>query len=125
MENATFVRRSFPRRTTRRLHYDNSRHTDHSHRHVDRCFCVLRRLVLIEADRLVYEHFLLSALRYCAFFSSRNHLGVFAIAIPVIGSLIVGVMARYGSERIRGYGIPGAIESILMSGSRIHPSWHC
>ncbi len=50
-----------------------------------------------------------------------NHLGVFAIAVPIIGSLIVGVMARYGSERIRGHGIPEAIESILMNGSRIHP----
>ena len=50
-----------------------------------------------------------------------NHLGVFAVAIPVIGSLIVGLMARYGSERIRGHGIPEAIESILMNGSRVHP----
>ncbi|MBV8807565.1 MAG: chloride channel protein, partial [Acidobacteriaceae bacterium] len=50
-----------------------------------------------------------------------NHLGVFAIAVPVIGSLIVGLMARYGSERIRGHGIPEAIESILMNGSRVHP----
>ncbi len=50
-----------------------------------------------------------------------NHLGVFAILVPVIGSLIVGVMARYGSERIRGHGIPEAIESILMNGSRVHP----
>ena len=50
-----------------------------------------------------------------------NHLGLFAIAIPVIGSLIVGLMARYGSERIRGHGIPEAIESILMNGSRVHP----
>ncbi len=50
-----------------------------------------------------------------------NHLGVFAIAVPIIGSLIVGLMARYGSERIRGHGIPEAIESILMNGSRVHP----
>jgi CIC family chloride channel protein len=50
-----------------------------------------------------------------------NHLGVFAILVPVIGSLIVGFMARYGSERIRGHGIPEAIESILMNGSRVHP----
>ncbi len=50
-----------------------------------------------------------------------NHLGVFAVAVPVIGSLIVGLMARYGSERIRGHGIPEAIESILMNGSRVHP----
>jgi CIC family chloride channel protein len=50
-----------------------------------------------------------------------NHLGVFAVAIPVLGSLIVGLIARYGSERIRGHGIPEAIESILMNGSRVQP----
>jgi CIC family chloride channel protein len=50
-----------------------------------------------------------------------NHLGIFAILVPVIGSLIVGVMARYGSERIRGHGIPEAIEAILMNGSRVPP----
>lgn len=50
-----------------------------------------------------------------------NHLGPWAIAVPVIGSLIVGLMARYGSEKIRGHGIPEAIESILMSGSRVPP----
>ncbi|MBV8551746.1 MAG: chloride channel protein [Acidobacteriaceae bacterium] len=50
-----------------------------------------------------------------------NHLGLWAIAIPVIGSLIIGLMARYGSEKIRGHGIPEAIESILMNGSRVHP----
>ncbi len=50
-----------------------------------------------------------------------NHLGVYAILVPVIGSLIVGLMARYGSEQIRGHGIPEAIESILMNGSRVRP----
>jgi H+/Cl- antiporter ClcA/CBS domain-containing protein len=50
-----------------------------------------------------------------------NHLGVYSIAVPVIGSLIVGLMARYGSEQIRGHGIPEAIESILMNGSRVRP----
>jgi H+/Cl- antiporter ClcA/predicted transcriptional regulator len=50
-----------------------------------------------------------------------NHLGVYAVAVPVVGSLIVGLMARYGSDRIRGHGIPEAIESILMSGSRVDP----
>jgi H+/Cl- antiporter ClcA len=50
-----------------------------------------------------------------------NHLGAYAVAVPVIGALIVGVMARYGSERIRGHGIPEAIESILMNGSRVSP----
>ncbi len=50
-----------------------------------------------------------------------NHLGIIAVAIPVVGGLIIGLMARYGSERIRGHGIPEAIESILMNGSRVHP----
>jgi chloride channel protein, CIC family len=52
---------------------------------------------------------------------AANQLGVYAIAVPVVGSLIVGLMARYGSERIRGHGIPEAIESILMDGSRVKP----
>jgi H+/Cl- antiporter ClcA/CBS domain-containing protein len=50
-----------------------------------------------------------------------NHLGAWEIVIPVLGALIVGAMARYGSERIRGHGIPEAIESILLNGSRISP----
>jgi chloride channel protein, CIC family len=50
-----------------------------------------------------------------------NTLGVYAVAVPIVGSLIVGLMARYGSERIRGHGIPEAIESILMDGSRVRP----
>ena len=45
--------------------------------------------------------------------------------VPVVGALIVGLMARYGSERIRGHGIPEAIESILLTGGRIEPGWPC
>ena len=50
-----------------------------------------------------------------------NHLGAWAVLIPVAGGLIIGLMARYGSERIRGHGIPEAIESILLNGSRVRP----
>jgi H+/Cl- antiporter ClcA len=50
-----------------------------------------------------------------------HHLGWFVIVVPVIGGLIIGVMARYGSERIRGHGIPEAIEAILLNGSRVEP----
>ena len=50
-----------------------------------------------------------------------NHLGWLEILVPVTGALIIGVMARYGSERIRGHGIPEAIEAILIGGSRIEP----
>ena len=52
---------------------------------------------------------------------AANHLGIWAVAVPVVGALLVGVMARYGSEKIRGHGIPEAIESILMNGSRVSP----
>ncbi len=50
-----------------------------------------------------------------------NQLGLLSIAIPVLGGLAVGLMARFGSERIRGHGIPEAMETILVGGSRIEP----
>jgi CIC family chloride channel protein len=52
---------------------------------------------------------------------SGNHLGAWVILIPAAGGLIIGLMARYGSEQIRGHGIPEAIEAILMRGSRVQP----
>jgi CIC family chloride channel protein len=48
-------------------------------------------------------------------------LGVWSVLIPVAGGLVVGVMARWGSERIRGHGIPEAMETILLRGSRMEP----
>src|SRR5690348_14506037 len=48
-----------------------------------------------------------------------NKLGIFEVLVPVIGALIIGFMARYGSERIRGHGMPEAIESILINGSQV------
>ena len=57
-----------------------------------------------------------------AFDSARNnHLGVWVIFVPVIGGLIVGIMARYGSDKIRGHGIPEAMEAVLVNRSRIEP----
>jgi CIC family chloride channel protein len=51
----------------------------------------------------------------------QNQLGYFVIAIPVIGGLIVGLMARFGSRAIRGHGIPEAMEKIMTEESKIHP----
>ena len=48
-----------------------------------------------------------------------HQLGVWALPIPAVGGLLIGLMARYGSERIRGHGIPEAIEAILTRGSRV------
>jgi len=50
-----------------------------------------------------------------------HSLGLLGALVPVVGCLIIGVMARYGSERIRGHGIPEALEAILIRGSRIQP----
>ncbi|POR50138.1 H+/Cl- antiporter ClcA [Paraburkholderia eburnea] len=50
-----------------------------------------------------------------------NTLGAWVIVVPVAGGLIVGMMARYGSEKIRGHGIPEAIEAILFGKSRMSP----
>src|SRR5918912_286952 len=50
-----------------------------------------------------------------------NTLGDGVILVPAIGGLIIGLMARYGSERIRGHGIPEAIEAILIGRSRMSP----
>ena len=52
---------------------------------------------------------------------AANHLGYWAVLVPVVGAVIVGIMARYGSEKIRGHGIPEALESILINGSRVEP----
>ncbi len=51
----------------------------------------------------------------------HNHLGIFVIIIPVIGAVLVGLMARYGSKAIRGHGIPEAMEQVLLNESRIPP----
>jgi len=49
----------------------------------------------------------------------QSHMGLWVIVIPVIGGLIVGLMAKYGSEKIKGHGIPEAMEAVLTSRSRI------
>ncbi len=52
---------------------------------------------------------------------ATNTLGLAVIAVPVVGGLVIGLMARYGSEKIRGHGIPEAIEAILFNKSRMSP----
>jgi H+/Cl- antiporter ClcA len=52
---------------------------------------------------------------------AQHTLGVLAVAVPVVGAFVIGLMARYGSERIRGHGIPEALEAILINGSRVDP----
>jgi chloride channel protein, CIC family len=56
------------------------------------------------------------------FTSARlNTLGPWVIVTPVIGGLIVGLMAKYGTDKIKGHGIPEAMEAVLVNRSRIAP----
>jgi H+/Cl- antiporter ClcA len=50
-----------------------------------------------------------------------THLGLGAVLLPVGGGLVIGLMARYGSEKVRGHGIPEAMEAILIGQSKIQP----
>lgn len=61
--------------------------------------------------------------RWSADFTSaqHNHLGCLVIVVPVLGGLIVGVMAKYGTSKIKGHGIPEAMEAVLFNRSRIAP----
>jgi H+/Cl- antiporter ClcA len=50
---------------------------------------------------------------------TNHHLGPLVVIVPVLGGLIIGFIARFGSEKIRGHGIPEALESIMLRGSRV------
>ncbi len=50
---------------------------------------------------------------------AENQLGWYVLAIPVVGVIVIGFMARYGSKAIRGHGIPEAMEQVLTNRSRI------
>ena len=79
------------------------------------------------AYALVWLIAVITNLAYYQRFSSHfvspagNHLGGWAVLVPMIGGLLIGLMARYGSEKIRGHGIPEALEAILIGRSRVEP----
>jgi len=77
---------------------------------------LLYKLIGLFTNIAFYGHF------SAAFISARhNHLGWWVIPIPVIGGLIVGIMAKYGSPKIKGHGIPEAMEAVLVNRSKIQP----
>ncbi len=53
--------------------------------------------------------------------ASPEHFGLLIIFVPAIGGLLIGLMARYGTELVRGHGIPEAMEAVLVNKSRIPP----
>jgi CIC family chloride channel protein len=77
---------------------------------------ILLRLIYACTNLFYYQRFSWS---YAS--PAQNQMHWLAVFVPVVGGLIVGVMARYGSEKIRGHGIPEALESILIHGARISP----
>ena len=82
----------------------------------------LSALVLLRLIALFTNLFYFGKFSVAANSPAGNHLGYWAILVPVAGSMVVGLMARYGSDRIRGHGIPEAIESILLNGSKVEPT---
>jgi len=78
-------------------------------------------LVLLKLIAFFTNVFFFQRLSLAAASPTGHHLGPLVVLVPVAGALVIGLMARYGSERIRGHGIPEAIEAILMNGSRVEP----
>ena len=86
-----------------------------------RDFTADRRLLMLCAMALVtnfaYYHVISTTMTYL----SHAKLTPSSILIPVVGGLVVGVIGRYGTDKIRGHGIPEALEAILIGQSRIQP----
>jgi len=86
---------------------------------------VIGALSAVVAKALVWLIAIFTNLTFYQRFSSdfisptNHHLGPFVILAPIVGGLIIGLMARYGSEKIRGHGIPEALEAILFGRSRM------
>jgi len=83
--------------------------------------CAFVALVLLRLIGLFTNLFYFGRWSTAMVSPAGNHLGFYSVLIPIGGALIIGLMARYGSERIRGHGIPEAIEAILINGSRVEP----
>jgi H+/Cl- antiporter ClcA len=77
---------------------------------------ILLRLIAISTNLFYYHRF--SSVTVSPAGSSLGHWMIF---IPVVGGLLVGLMARFGSDKIRGHGIPEAIEAILLNRARVDP----
>jgi chloride channel protein, CIC family len=76
---------------------------------------LLSRMIALATNIAYYDRFSAEATRI------PDHLGPLSVLVPVVGCLIIGLMARFGSEKIRGHGIPEAMEAILIGRSRIQP----
>jgi H+/Cl- antiporter ClcA len=76
---------------------------------------------LLAAIRFFTNLFFFQTLSLAPRAPAENALGLAVTIVPALGGLIVGLIARFGSEKIRGHGIPEAIEAILFGKSRMSP----
>jgi chloride channel protein, CIC family len=79
-------------------------------------WCLLRLIGLI-TNLVFYQRFGTALVAP----GEGHHSPALILLAPVCGGLVIGLMARFGSEKIRGHGIPEAIESIMVSGSKVQP----
>ncbi|HEY3988917.1 MAG TPA: chloride channel protein [Acidobacteriaceae bacterium] len=77
---------------------------------------ILLRLIAFFTNLFYYHRFSLAMVG-----PAGSTLGYWMVLVPIVGGVIVGIMARYGSDKIRGHGIPEAIEAILLNGARVEP----
>jgi chloride channel protein, CIC family len=77
--------------------------------------------LLLAAIRVFTNLFFFQRLSLAARSPADHQLGPWVILVPAIGGLIIGLMARFGTQKIRGHGIPEALEAILFGKSRMSP----
>jgi CIC family chloride channel protein len=77
--------------------------------------------LLLAAIRLFTNLFFFQSLSLAARTPAAHRLGPWVILVPAVGGLIIGLMARFGTQKIRGHGIPEALEAILFGKSRMSP----
>src|SRR5688500_13453563 len=84
-------------------------------------FSSLSAFVLIQLIRFFTNLFIYQIFSFSPNTPANHTLGAWIIVVPALGGLIIGLMARFGSEKIRGHGIPEAIEAVLFKKSAIPP----
>jgi CIC family chloride channel protein len=77
---------------------------------------LLLRAIALSTNLFYYHRFSIAPAS-----PAGSPLGYWMVLVPILGGLIVGLMARYGSDKIRGHGIPEAIEAILLHRAKVDP----
>ncbi len=76
---------------------------------------LLLKLIAFSTNIFYYHRFSMAAVS-----PAGSTLGLWMVLVPVVGGILVGFMARYGSDKIRGHGIPEAIEAILLNRAKVN-----